>query len=158
MTLAVDQGPAAPWVRIFSVALGLPNLAAGLWAVIAPESWYDSFPGFDPRVVAAEPPFNAHLATDAGAGLLASGAVLLVAAWLGDRRSVALGTVAFAFFAVPHAAYHVLNPAPGLEAAEDVGSALILVFAAGVVVVLLAATVRRSASSVDADHRENEEP
>jgi len=38
-----------------------------------------------PRLVAAEPPYNAHLATDAGAGLLASGLVLLVAAWLSDR-------------------------------------------------------------------------
>ena len=80
--------------------------------------------------MAAEPPYNAHLATDAGAGLLASGLVVLVAAWLGDRRSVRLGLVAYAAFAVPHAAYHTLNPAPGLTGAEDVQNAVVLVFAA----------------------------
>ena len=42
--------------------------AAGLWAVLAPERWYDDFPGFDPRLVSAEPPYNAHLVTDAGPG------------------------------------------------------------------------------------------
>lgn len=92
---------------------------------------------------------NAHLATDAGAGLLASGAVLLVAAWLGDRRSAALGTVAFACFAVPHAAYHVLNPAQGLDGAEDVRNALTLVFVAGAALVLLVAILRATGPSVE---------
>jgi hypothetical protein len=142
------------WVRIGLVALGVPNVVAGLWAVLEPSSWYRSFPGFDPRLVAAEPPFNAHLATDAGAGLLASGAVLLIAAWLGDRRSVVLGIVAFAFFAVPHAAYHVLNPAPGLDRGEDARNAVTLVFVVGAAVVLLVAALRpaRSASE-DAGRR-----
>lgn len=125
-----------PWVRIGLIALGLPNALAGLWAVAAPEGWYDRFPGWDPRLVAAEPPFNAHLATDAGAGLLASGVVLLVAAWLADRRSVRLALVSFAAFAVPHSAYHALNPAPGLTAAEDVQNAAVLV-----VTVLIAAVL-----------------
>lgn len=150
MGVPAAHGPVAAWVRIGLVALGVPNVVAGLWAVAAPSSWYESFPGFDPQLVAAEPPFNAHLATDAGAGLLASGAVLLVAAWLGDRRSVALGTVAFACFGVPHAAYHVLNPAPGLDTAEDARNALTLVFVAGAALVLLVATLRYTQPSVEA--------
>lgn len=149
MSVSPGHGSAPSWVRIGLVALGVPNVVAGFWAILAPASWYESFPGFDPRLVAAEPPFNAHLATDAGAGLLASGAVLLVAAWLGDRRSVALGTVAFACFAVPHASYHVLNPAPALDSAEDVRNALTLVFVAGASLVLLAAATRPTAPSVD---------
>lgn len=149
MSASAGHRPVPSWVRMGLVALGVPNMAAGLWAVLAPASWYESFPGFDPHLVAAEPPFNAHLATDAGAGLLASGAVLLVAAWLGDRRSVALGTVAFACFAVPHAAYHVLNPAPGLDGAEDVRNALTLVFVAGAALVLLVATLRATGPSVE---------
>lgn len=127
--------PVPRWVRFALVALGLPNLLAGVWAVASPQGWFDSFPGWAPRLVAAEPPFNAHLATDAGAGLLASGLVLLVAAWLADRRSVQLALVTFAAFAIPHAGYHVFNPAPGLSGAEDVQSAGMLVFtvvAAGV--------------------------
>lgn len=152
MSPALEEGRVATWVRIAMIALGVPNVAAGLWAVFAPGSWYESFPGVDPRLVAAEPPLNTHLATDAGAGLLASGTVLLVAAWLGDRRSAALGIVAFAVFAVPHAAYHVLNPAPGLDTAEDLGNALVLVFAAGVALVLLTATLR-TGGAAGADSR-----
>lgn len=128
--------PTVPgWVRVGLVALGLPNAVAGLWAVITPRGWFDNFPGWDPRLVAAEPPYNAHLAADAGAGLLASGFVLLAGAWLGDSRSVRLAVVTFSAFAVPHAMYHVLNPAPGLSTAEDVQNAIVLVLvviAAGV--------------------------
>ncbi len=141
MSAPGPYGAAPTWVRLAFVALGIPNVVAGGWAVVAPRSWFDSFPGFDPALVAAEPPYNAHLATDAGAGLLASGAVLLLAAWLGDRRSGVVATVAFALFAVPHAWYHVANPAPGLTGTEDVVNASSLVFAAGASLVLLAANL-----------------
>lgn len=143
----MDQTTSSPsvprWVRIGLLALGLPNALAGLWAVLAPESWYDKFPGWDPRLVAAEPPFNAHLATDAGAGLLASGLVLLAAAWLADRRSVRLALVAFLAFAVPHTAYHAANPAPGLTSAEDAQNVVVLVFSTAAAVALLIASSRR---------------
>lgn len=135
-----EPGTRSPrWVRIALVAIGLPNALSGLWAALAPESWYDSFPGWAPRLVAAEPPYNAHLATDAGAGLLASGVVLLVAAWLADRRSVQLALVAFSAFAIPHAGYHVLNPAPGLTSAQDLQNAVLLVSTAVVAGVLFVA-------------------
>lgn len=120
----------ATWVRLALVALAVPNLATGAWAVLDPHGWFDRFPGFDPRLVAAEPPFNEHLATDAGAGLLASGMVLLVAAWFGDSRSVRLGLVAYGTFAIPHAAWHTMNPSEPLTAAEDVQNATTLLFAA----------------------------
>jgi hypothetical protein len=131
------------WVRVGLLALGLPNAVAGLWAIVAPRHWFDHFPGWDPRLVAAEPPFNSHLATDAGAGLFASGVVLVAAAWLADRRSVTLALVAFSAFAVPHAAYHSLNPAPGLSTAEDVVNAAVLVFVVAAAVALWAGSWRR---------------
>ena len=120
----------ATWVRIALVALGLPNLLTGAWAVLSPQGWFDHFPGFDPRLVAAEPPYNAHLATDAGAGLLASGVLLLLAAWWGDRRSVRLGLIGYGAFAVPHAAWHTANPSDPLTTAENIQNAGLLVFAA----------------------------
>ena len=130
------------------MVLGVPNVFAGLWATIAPRSWFDSFPGWDPRLVAAEPPYNAHLATDAGAGLLASGVVLIAAAWLADTRSVRLGLLAFAAFAVPHAAYHATNPAPGLNTAQDAQNVALLVFIVlAALVLLVGARDRVSAAS-----------
>lgn len=125
------------WVRIGLVALGLPNALAGLWAVAAPESWYERFPGWDPRLVAAEPPYNAHLATDAGAGLLASGVVLLIAAWLADRRTTQVAIVAFAAFAIPHTAFHALNPSDRLTAAQDAQNVAVLVLSVVAAVALL---------------------
>jgi hypothetical protein len=130
------------WVRIGLVVLGGPNVVAGLWAIVAPRNWFDHFPGWDPRLVAAEPPFNSHLAVDAGAGLFASGVVLLAAAWLADRRSVTLALLAFTAFAAPHAVYHSLNPAPGLSTAEDVVNAAVLVFVVAAAVALWAGSLR----------------
>jgi hypothetical protein len=142
--MSTTSTPVATWVRIALVALGLPNAAAGLWAVLAPDSWYESFPGWDPRLVAAEPPYNQHLVTDAGAGLLASGFVLLVAAWLADRRSVRFGVAAFLVFAVPHTLWHALNESPGLTSSEDARNVATLVFSVVVGVVVLVAAGRTS--------------
>lgn len=136
----------ASWVRIGLVAIGLPYALAGLWAVLSPEGWYDSFPGWDPRLVAADPPYNQHLATDAGAGLLAAGGVLLVAAWLADQRSIRLALVAFAAFAIPHTAFHALNPSDGLTGAEDAQNVATLVFTVVAAAVLFWAAGRAPSS------------
>lgn len=141
--------PGVPrWVRLGLVALGLPYTAAGMWAVIAPHNWFDAFPGWDPRLVAADPPYNAHLASDAGAGLLASGVVLLVGAWLADRRSVTVALVAFSAFSLPHAAYHAINPAPGLTTAEDALNVAVLVTVAVAALALLVGTWRHAGGVV----------
>lgn len=124
---------AAYWVRLgVAVTLAVPQLVIGLWAVTAPANWFRSFPGFDPRLVAAEPPYNRHLATDAGTGFLAVGVVLLVAAVWGNRASVLTALLGYAVFTVPHVLYHAANPAEALTGFEDVanvfslGSGLIL--------------------------------
>jgi hypothetical protein len=50
------------WVTIGLVLLAVPNVVAGVWGLIAPDRWYDNFPGWAPRLVAAHSPFNEHLA------------------------------------------------------------------------------------------------
>lgn len=145
--------PVPYWVRIGLVALGTPSLIAGLWAVVSPQAWFDNVPGLGPALVAAEPPYNAHLAADAGAGLLASGLVLVLGAWLGDTRTVKLALVAFAAFAVPHAAYHVFNPAPGLTAGQDVLNAGFLVFVVAVTAVLFVATHKQGLATGSSNER-----
>jgi hypothetical protein len=116
------------WARWGIVlTLAVPQLFIGLWAVIAPERWYESFPGFDPRLVAAEPPFNRHLASDAGAGFVATGLTLLVAAVWANRAAVWTALLAYAAFTVPHVLYHATHPSALLSGAEDVGSVASLV-------------------------------
>ncbi len=117
----------ARWVRLgMVIVLAVPQLAIGLWAVLAPANWFEKFPGIDPRFVAAEPPFNAHLATDAGAGFLATGIALAAAAAWGQRRVVQLALLTCLAFTLPHAIYHATNPAPGLTGGEDLLNVLLL--------------------------------
>jgi hypothetical protein len=113
--------PVARWVRLGIVAaLAMPQLIIGVWAVLAPRNWFESFPGIDPRLIAAEPPFNAHLATDTGAGFLAMGIALTVAALWGRRSGIGVALIAYVSFTTPHVLYHALNSAPGLSGVENV--------------------------------------
>jgi hypothetical protein len=156
MTGTISSRVVPAWVRLALVALAVPSFLTGAWAVLSPQGWFDDFPGFDPRLVAAEPPFNEHLATDAGAGLLASGVVLLVAALLADGRSVRLGLVANATFVIPHSLWHTCNPSDPLTDAQNVQNAATLVFNAVAVVGLFVYVARhdRQAHAATADERE----
>jgi hypothetical protein len=119
----------ATWVRIGLVALAVPQAVTGLWAILDPSGWFTEFPGFDPRLVAADPPYNAHLANDTGAGFLATAVALSLAAWWGERRTVYLALATYLAFAVPHLAYHAANPASGLSAAKDRNNVATLIIA-----------------------------
>ena len=115
------------WVRLgLIVTMAVPQLVIGLWAVLAPESWFDSFPGFDPRLVAAEPPYNQHLASDAGAGFVATGVALLAAAIWANRTGVRVALLAFVAFTLPHVVYHATNPSDLLSGSQDVVNVLTL--------------------------------
>jgi hypothetical protein len=112
------EGLVPRWVRIGLVALASGPLVTGLWAVLATRSWFDRFPGVGADVVAAEPPFNAHLASDAGAGFLATGVALITAALWAQRSAVSVALLAYLSFALPHVVYHLAHPADALSGAE----------------------------------------
>lgn len=115
------------WVRVGSiVTIAVPQLATGAWAVVAPHHWFDHFPGLGPMLVAAEPPFNAHLASDAGAGFLAAGVAVAVAAALGRRLLLLFALGIYAVGTLPHVRYHAMNPAPLLSDAENFFSLVML--------------------------------
>jgi hypothetical protein len=131
-----DATAVATWVRAGLIALAIPQAITGLWAILDPEGWFADFPGFDPRLVAADPPYNGHLATDAGAGFLATAVALLLAAWWAERHTVYVALATLLTFAVPHLAYHAANPAPGLTDAEDARNVVTLVIPVVVAVIL----------------------
>ncbi len=68
------------YLRVVMLLLGVPSAVTGGWALASPQGWFNDFPGWAPSLVAAYPPFNEHLALDAGAGLFASGLLMTVAA------------------------------------------------------------------------------
>lgn len=132
-------------MRVFGIALALPQLVIGIWAVLTPRGWYDDFPGFGPALVAAEPPFNAHLVSDAGAGFLATGALVVGACLLGGDAEIRVAAVGYLLFCLPHLAYHALNPSPLLSAGTDVLNVVLIGAQAVGALTLVVLTTQRKA-------------
>jgi len=125
------------WLTMLMVLLAVPNLVAGGWAVASPRSWFDSFPGWAPELVAAHPPYNDHLAFDAGSGLLASGVIMALAAFWPRAEAGVVAAVGFLAFALPHALWHLANPAAAMADRENLVNVLTLMAAViGAAVVL----------------------
>ena len=108
------------------VALAVPQLVTGLWAVLMPRAWFDDFPGIGPALVGAEPPYNQHLATDAGGAFLTTGVALLIAVMWPRRQLATMALVTYLTFAIPHAVYHAAHEAPGLSSAGDAANVMVL--------------------------------
>lgn len=93
-------------IRLGLGYLGLSNAFIGVWATLAPSSFFTDFPGGGRSWVAADGPYNQHLVRDVGAWSLALAVVLLVAAWRPHRTLVVAAGAAGAVAALPHAIYH----------------------------------------------------
>jgi hypothetical protein len=116
------------WLLFATLAL------TGGWALGAPRSFYDRFPGAGHTWVALLPPYNEHLVRDVGS-LSLSLAVLVAAAALTLRRLlVMVAALATLVWSVPHLAFH-LGHLEGLSTADRVGQLTSLVL--GVVAPLL---------------------
>ena len=153
----IDQGVdrtsqlSSIWVSVALVALAAPNLAAGIWGLVAPEHWFDSFPGWAPKLVAAFPPFNEHLVSDAAAGLFAAGVAAAIAVWWRRREVVIVAMVAFLAFALPHAMFHLAHPADALSDNEDLVNTVTLWVAVAIAVAIMLVAFR-------SDHPSNRVP
>ncbi len=98
-------------IRVALGSLGLIQLVDGLYALLAPVSFYEDFP-LGRGWVAAIPAYNEHLVRDVGGLFLATAALLLAAAWFLQRRLVIVAAASFLLFSIPHAIYHFLNLGP----------------------------------------------
>jgi hypothetical protein len=95
--------------RILLALTAAPLALVGLWATVAPRSFYDSFPGFGRHWVDVDGPYNEHLVRDVGHLELAVAFVLFAAVLLGGRRLLQVAAVAAIVTGLPHATYHALN-------------------------------------------------
>jgi len=96
-------------IRFLALALGIPQGLIGLWALLAPRSFYDDFPAGTDGWVAVLGPFDAHLVTDVGALFLALGFLMCFAAASLRRGTVIAAAIAWLIFAVPHLLWHLFN-------------------------------------------------
>ena len=110
--------------RLIAAGVGLVFLGAGLWAFVAPRSFFEQAATFEP--------YNTHLIRDIGAFQLGLGAVLLLATWLRDALLAALAGVAVG--AVAHTAAHIIDRDLGGQPGVDIPAfgvlAVLLVVAA----------------------------
>ncbi len=105
-------------VRAGLVYLTASFLVVGLWATLAPGSFYDGFPGGGRHWVAGDGPYNAHLVGDAGVGFLAVGLVLLLATVWMDIRVIQAASWAVMVHDGPHLLFHLRHPNASLESLD----------------------------------------
>jgi hypothetical protein len=127
------------WFRIALGYLGLVSLQIGTWAVLAPQSFYDNFPGFGRVWVSVDGPFNEHLIRDVGALNLALFSLIVYAAVTLSKQLIRAASVASLFWGVPHLIYHVFNTV-GLETSDLVANLGGLAVSVALPVFLLANT------------------
>ena len=118
------------WLRAGLLILALAAVVVGFWALLAPQSFYDDFPGGGRTWVSALPPYNEHLIRDVGGLNLALAVLLGWAAVTLERPIVLAALVAALVYAVPHFVFHAANlenRSTGDEVAQTVSLALALV-------------------------------
>lgn len=94
-------------VRSSLAFLGLNGAGLGLWATVAPRSWFDGFPSGGHHWVALDGPYNHHLASDVGSLSLALAVITLAALATRSEAMVRAAGVAWLVSALPHLVYHV---------------------------------------------------
>lgn len=130
---------ARPLVRVGLAYLAATGLLVGLWAGLAPRSFYADFPGLERVWVAVDGPYNEHLVRDVGWLNLALAAATVWAAVTLSRALVVGVLVAWLVTSVPHLAYHLGNLG-GLATTDRIGEvgtlALVPLVAASMLVVV----------------------
>ena len=128
--------------------LALSSTMVGLWALAAPRSFYDDFPGMGRVWVAVDGPFNEHLVRDVGALNLALAFVAAMALVTGSTLVARAAGGAALIYGVPHLAYHALN-LDGLDTGDSV--ALLISLTLNVLAAIVAlGPMRGSDSAPDA--------
>jgi hypothetical protein len=103
-------------VKVALLVVGVTNLATGMWAMFAPQSFFDT--------LAAEfDPYNVHLIHDIGAFMTGLGVTALLALVWRDGWSVALGGNAAA--ALAHFGMHLIDRDEGTSPGDPFGLLLL---------------------------------
>lgn len=132
---------AALWV------LAVSSATVGLWALAAPQSFYDDFPGLGRVWVAVDGPYNEHLVRDVGALNLALAFVAALALVTGSALVARAAGGAALIYGVPHLAYHAFN-LDGFEGGDATAMLVSLTFTVAAAVVAVG-PVRSPGTSPD---------
>jgi hypothetical protein len=98
--------------RVSLVGLLVSNLVVGVWAQVAPQSFYRSFPGFGRVWVAVDGPYNQHLVRDVGGLNLGIAFVIAMALVSASPLVVRAAGGASLIYGLPHLMYHATHLSP----------------------------------------------
>jgi hypothetical protein len=125
--------------RLALAYLAVSGLLVGVWAAVAPRSFFLDFPGLGHMWTASDGRYNEHLVRDVGDLNLAL-VVVTIAAVIWFSRSLAIAAaLAWIVYSAPHLAYHAFNLdvlSSGDQAAEIVALTVPVVLAALVIVLV----------------------
>jgi hypothetical protein len=125
-------------IRALLVALAVSAAVPGLWATLAPHSFYADFPGAA-HWVDRLPPYNAHLVSDVGAFYLGF-AVLFAWAAVTLRPALVLpACVAWSVFSGIHLLFHAthLSGFGTADAIAEITSLAVVLLLPGAVLMLI---------------------
>ena len=118
------------WVpRAVAIIGGVGFVALGLWAMVAPRSFFDALATFEP--------YNRHFLQDIGAFQVGLGVVLLLASMPGRTDGLAVALVGVGVGAALHTVSHIVGRDLGGTPETDIP-----IFAALAVLLLAAGAVR----------------
>ena len=80
-----------------------------IWALAAPRSFYDDFPGLGLTWVGELPRYSEHLVRDVGSLNLALAVLLLWAGTGLERNVVRAALIGWLVYSIPHFIFHVFN-------------------------------------------------
>jgi hypothetical protein len=117
--------------RVLLIVIAAGNALVGLWASVAPQSFYDEFPGAGRHWVAVDGPFNEHLVRDVGVLNLALMAVVIAALVRPARYLLQVVAGAELIYSLPHFLYHLthLDPYGSSDKVALIGSLAVSVIA-----------------------------
>ena len=98
--------------QVALVVIAFSTALVGLWATIAPKSFYEDFPGMGRVWVAVDGPYNEHLVRDVGSLNLALAFVAVLALITGSTLLGRATGGAALIYGVPHLLYHATHLDP----------------------------------------------
>ena len=118
--------------RICLALLALYGAYSGVWGYLAPDSWYQDFPGLGLHWVTPFGPYNEHFVKDINAMFLGAAVLAVVAlVRLGSARLTYLAAATWTTFNVLHLAFHLrhldmLGPADRVAGTVSLGVVLMV--------------------------------
>jgi hypothetical protein len=107
--------------RLGLALVALAQAEIGVWGLLAPHSFYASYPGAGRHWVSALGPYDEHLVRDFAGTELGFAVLLACAAVWFERRLVLVAGAAFLAATLPHIAYHVTTT-DRLSTGDDLAS------------------------------------